>query len=135
MKSQKIPKFNCEKCQYITDNKKDYNKHLFTLKHKMETMETFKETEKIPLLNECDCGMKYVTRNGLWKHKKKCNLRKSSKKEYNECNNIPEKDLLCKLVESTEIIKNKDDMIIDLQKQLIESLNKQQSIQSANVFE
>ena len=127
MKTQKNSKYICDNCQFVSDNKNDYRRHLLTLKHKMETMETFKETEKIAFLNECDCGMKYVTRNGLWKHKKKCNLHESSKKEYNECNNIPEKDLLCKLVESTEIIKNKDDMIIDLQKQLIESLNKQQS--------
>ena len=37
-KSQFIPKnpkkFNCEICDYNTFNKKDYNKHLQTLKHK-----------------------------------------------------------------------------------------------------
>jgi hypothetical protein len=101
MKSQKIPKFNCEKCQYITNNKKDYNKHLLTLKHNIETMETFKETEKIPILHMCVCGMKYVTRNGLWKHKKKCNISEDNTNEYNECNNVSEKELLCKLAVST----------------------------------
>ena len=33
--SLKIPKeFICKKCHYITCNKKDYNKHLLTEKHK-----------------------------------------------------------------------------------------------------
>ena len=33
-KSQKIAFFFCEKCEYSTHNKTDYNKHLLTLKHK-----------------------------------------------------------------------------------------------------
>ena len=27
--------FSCEKCDYITSNKKDYNKHVNTTKHKI----------------------------------------------------------------------------------------------------
>ena len=35
-KSPKIPKiFECEICEYSTCNKKDYDKHLSTRKHKM----------------------------------------------------------------------------------------------------
>ena len=37
-KSQKVPKnpkkYFCEFCNYNTSNKKDFNKHLLTLKHK-----------------------------------------------------------------------------------------------------
>jgi hypothetical protein len=33
----KNPKFNCEKCNYITNNKKDFNKHLDTSKHKSQS--------------------------------------------------------------------------------------------------
>ena len=29
----KIPKYECKLCDYTTDNKKDYNKHILTLKH------------------------------------------------------------------------------------------------------
>ena len=29
----KIPKYECNLCDYTTDNKKDYNKHTLTLKH------------------------------------------------------------------------------------------------------
>ena len=33
----KNPKFNCEICKYITNNKKDYTKHLDTSKHKSQS--------------------------------------------------------------------------------------------------
>jgi len=33
----KNPKYNCENCKYITNNKKDYNKHLTTAKHKSQS--------------------------------------------------------------------------------------------------
>ena len=39
--SQKIPKiFLCETCDYNTSNKKDFNKHLSTDKHKTEENNT-----------------------------------------------------------------------------------------------
>ena len=39
--SQKIPKnFLCETCDYNTSNKKDFNKHLTTDKHKNEENNT-----------------------------------------------------------------------------------------------
>ena len=36
-KTPKNPKYFCEKCKFITDNKKDYDRHIMTRKHKMET--------------------------------------------------------------------------------------------------
>lgn len=34
-KSQKIPKiYECKNCNYLSCNKKDYNKHIETIKHK-----------------------------------------------------------------------------------------------------
>ena len=55
---QKIPlKFCCEKCNYNTSVKKDFNKHLMTLKHKNN--ENYNENiPKIPLLFTCDCVKK-----------------------------------------------------------------------------
>ena len=35
-KPQKPQKFLCENCNFITSNKKDYSRHLMTLKHKKE---------------------------------------------------------------------------------------------------
>ena len=82
-KSQFIPKnpkkFNCEFCDYNTCNKKDYNKHLQTLKHKkLSNSDTIVTNSDIngdkSQINifECICGKKYKYRQGLSYHKSKC---------------------------------------------------------------
>ena len=73
---QKIPKYSCEYCKYITNNKKDYNKHLSTLKHiKLNDSQLFttEKSPEIPNLYKCNfCDKSYKYRDGLWRHKKKC---------------------------------------------------------------
>jgi hypothetical protein len=70
---KKIPRnpkeFTCEKCNYITSSKKDYNKHLLTAKHKIVT--NYGTTKPLPYI--CECGKQYKYRQGLSNHKKKCN--------------------------------------------------------------
>jgi hypothetical protein len=70
--SKKLPNFSCEKCKYNTSNKKDYNKHILTTKHKILTS----TIEKIPKTYICDCGKEYKHASSLSYHKKKCNLKK-----------------------------------------------------------
>ena len=76
--------FYCEKCDYLTSNKKDYNKHINTIKHNSNDFQSQnpQKSPKIPTL-ECLCGKKYKDYSGLWRHKKKCNL------INNENNNPP----------------------------------------------
>ena len=83
----KIPKFFCEKCNYKTDNKKDYKKHTMTAKHKMETE---RKSDKSPQHYECGCGRRYQNSSGLWKHKKKCNAISNSNLLYQPeaCNEV-----------------------------------------------
>ena len=60
------PKFHCEKCDYSCSKKRDFNKHLSTLKHKKATLSTEKSSHHI-----CsNCNKEYKDRTGLWKHKK-----------------------------------------------------------------
>ena len=42
-------KFNCKKCDYHTNNKKDFNKHLATIKHKRKHMDNI----EIPKCRTC----------------------------------------------------------------------------------
>ena len=73
--SQKIPlKYACEACDYSTCNKKDYNKHLLTDKHKKHDMSTDfnNKSQEIPNHSVCECGKIYKERSGLWRHKQKC---------------------------------------------------------------
>ena len=72
-KSPKIPtEFICEKCYYNTCNKKDFNRHLLTNKHRMLT-NIDNKIPKIPKKEfRCECGKLYKYRQSLSVHKKKC---------------------------------------------------------------
>ena len=74
-------KYICEKCNFISCDKKDYNKHILTSKHKNTTFvdisftnlgKKTEKTENIKILS-CNCGKQYKSRQGLYAHKKKCN--------------------------------------------------------------
>jgi len=75
--SPKIPKYNCELCGIKTNNKKDYNKHLLTLKHKNRTNLGILEQNIPTFTYNCEnCGKNYKARNSLWYHKRKCDVNK-----------------------------------------------------------
>lgn len=68
---------NCDfKCSYLSD----WRRHLTTRKHKTNhdgnKMEIF--NEKKTIFYECNCGKKYTTNSGLWKHKKNCKEQNSN---------------------------------------------------------
>ena len=71
-----LPKFSCEKCNYNTNNKKDYGKHLLTSKHLKLT--SVNQNTGIININSpthfiCNnCNKIYTSRVGLWKHNKLC---------------------------------------------------------------
>ena len=77
-KSPKIPKkYTCDLCDYKTSNKKDYSKHLLTLKHQNNAKGNIleiKEITKSPKHTKykCECGKICKTTSGIWKHKMKC---------------------------------------------------------------
>ena len=76
MSDTKTPKnpceYICKLCDFKCSNKKDYNRHLLTAKHKLMTTDDDK-TPKNPAAYICDCGKSYKHRQGLSLHKKKCN--------------------------------------------------------------
>ena len=59
--------FICSKCDFKCSYLSDWSRHLVTRKHQTETNGNQMETNY-----ECDCGKKFITNSGLWKHKKKC---------------------------------------------------------------
>lgn len=80
----KIPTFFCcKKCDYNTSSKKDYNKHLLTLKHKKLTNGNENTYKKIPQHN-CICGKAYTHRQSLNNHKKICDYSLDNNVESNE---------------------------------------------------
>jgi hypothetical protein len=90
---EKSHSFHCIICHYYTCNKKDYNKHINTNKHKINVCqsENPQKSPKIPTC-ECLCGKKYKDYSGLWRHKKKCCFENNEKPDNNENINKKEPD-------------------------------------------
>jgi hypothetical protein len=71
--------FYCETCDYGTSKKSSFVNHIASAKHKRITNELQmgqKEDKNMLDIIEtfiCSCGKQYQHRQGLWKHKKKCN--------------------------------------------------------------
>ena len=63
-RKKKSPKFSCEKCDFYTSDKKDWKRHVLTLKHRGYHVGN---TYMCGL-----CGKKYSYRSGLSRHKKNC---------------------------------------------------------------
>jgi hypothetical protein len=110
---QKIFKYLCEYCEYTSRNKKDYNKHLLTLKHKSFVNETIlkqkspeipKNPQVLPKLS-CICGKIYNSRTTLWRHKKQCFQEVIPDDKLSE-DNLSDKDLIMLLIKENSELKN-----------------------------
>jgi hypothetical protein len=98
--------YNCNNCDYTTSNKFDYNKHLLTAKHLKVTLGDPKvaKNRNYNLNHICsNCNKVYVSRNGLWKHKKSCDTKNC--KETNDTNQF---ELFTEVIKTTviELMKN-----------------------------
>ena len=69
-----IKLFNCEICQYTTNVKCNYLKHLLSSKHLKTTNNNDKVSISIKKQYKCMiCDKSYNDRAGLWRHNKMCN--------------------------------------------------------------
>ena len=67
--------FHCIKCEYFTEHKNNWNKHLVTKKH-LQLHNQVKKNSTIKTSNyDCEhCGKSYKYLSGLSRHKLKCNV-------------------------------------------------------------
>ena len=72
--------FKCINCDYVTNRKSQYDRHLLTSKHRRITMDNKMDNENVPKNKqyECVCGKCYNYMSGLSKHKTKCEFKKKS---------------------------------------------------------
>jgi hypothetical protein len=68
----KKSQYYCEQCDIKTPSKKDFDKHLLTAKHKKKCKHLQNDSSNLHDFN-CLCGKIYKYRQGLQKHKKRCN--------------------------------------------------------------
>jgi hypothetical protein len=73
-KNPKTPKmYECKHCEFNTSNKKDYGKHLLTVKHLKYSVKPELITVKVEKPNfKCECGHSYAYSSGLCRHKVVC---------------------------------------------------------------
>lgn len=126
-----IPKINyrffCNLCNFKTNNKRDYNKHLLTLKHQQVTIVNNELTNytNTNYAFECEkCTKEYKSRVGLWKHRKICNpqnisllVDKLPDKDDTQFNKNNTEDLIQYLMKENSEFKQ---LIIDQNKQIID---------------
>jgi hypothetical protein len=126
--SKKLANYSCEKCDFNTSSKNDFNRHNKTIKHLSNGSQclAIEKTQKTHY--ECACGKLYQDNSGLWRHKKKCNYNldtndTNSNNSNNSNNIINDNTLLTNLV--IEVVKNNS----DLQKQCVELQKQNQEFQ------
>jgi hypothetical protein len=111
--SEKLGGYSCEKCDFNTCNKNDYNRHLKTKKHNSNDFQSFSMEKTQKNSYTCDCGKTYKDNSGLWRHKKNCKIDYNVDTEENIIignNEISEKDLIMLIVkQNTELIKENNE--------------------------
>ncbi len=97
-----VYKYVCEKCNFKTCNKYNYSKHILSLKHKKQEM----DSEKCEKMYYCNCGKKYKYDTGLYKHKKKCQGEKKEENTIIQSDNKDDmKDLVFKLINENQKLR------------------------------
>jgi hypothetical protein len=121
--------FLCKKCNYKCSKKYNWDRHLSSTKHNKVTY-----SEQIGAINEqneqkiekqikkkfvCNyCEKHYESRNGLWKHKQKCNYEEEN--EITNTNEPSDKELIMLLINDNKEFKQ---LIIDVCKEKDEYKN------------
>lgn len=134
--------FNCKSCDYMTSSKKDFNKHLTTRKHQKMTLGLQNDDEfsqKNPY--KCECGGKYKYRQGLWRHKKICDFKKSSECSENLNDDISEVNILTELIkdvvkQNLDVVKQNQDVVKqnqELTNKIIDICSQPNTISNSNI--
>uniref|UniRef100_A0A6C0BVT7 C2H2-type domain-containing protein n=1 Tax=viral metagenome TaxID=1070528 RepID=A0A6C0BVT7_9ZZZZ len=123
-------KFICEVCDYKTCRKSQYERHLFTAKHKNTYNDLQNGLQKVPKSSifTCNCGKEYLHRQSLYKHKLVCDLKPENItmtiEEHPPENNQYSGDFILELLKQNQEFK---ELIIEQNKQMLE-LSKDRNI-------
>jgi hypothetical protein len=143
---KKNPSFyECKICNFLSFNKKDYRRHIFTRKHLDNVAGNVgklcgKPQKSNTSTFNCSCSREYKTLSGLWKHKKLCNFIENNMDTNNQqiSNQITPELVLSVLHQNKEVLEqNKEltNLVLEQNKTIIElAKNSQgQTINSHNI--
>ena len=104
--------YTCNYCHFKCSYKCDWDRHILSNKH-IRLIKTNISIEKNEKLIICTCGKKYKHLSSLCKHKKKCSVKYSTKKECD----IDENDNETDTENDDELQHNNSNMILEILKQ------------------
>lgn len=120
-------KYVCEKCDFNTSKKSNYTEHLKSKKHALALFSDDcdkKLTENQPSLDKkyicVNCQKIYLSRNGLWCHKKKCNNPEEQTQQTNNIAPLITPELIVELIKDNSEMKK---LMIELCKNGITNTN------------
>ena len=120
--------FICIFCDYKTSRKSQLDRHILTTKH----LKLTSEDGKVPQhMHNCICGYEYKSRQGLWKHKKICEVPNSSKNLNDDSSEVK---ILTELIK--DVVKQNQDVIKqnqDLTNKMIDICSKPNNISNSNI--
>jgi len=129
MSTEKVLKstdvFFCEVCDYSSNRKSQYNRHLFTPKH-IKSTNVNEKVQKSTAEFICSCGKKYKERSGLWRHNTKCKTQNNYENKI-ENTEFSKEQFFTILKQNTEL----QQLLVEQGKTIIE-LSKNNQINSNN---
>ena len=126
MDNIKVPKnpttFVCEKCDYRTHHKRDYEKHILTAKHNKITNDNIEVQKSTNKNIVCICGKEYNNRHNLSRHKKTCNYEEKPVPTLapTPVTNIIDMSMIIDIIKENKEIKN---ILMEQNKQVLEQNN------------
>ena len=116
MENAENAKFSCNLCDFKCCKNADWLRHTSTQKHIYRHNGNFLETAEMKKCADhiCDCGKKYETKSGLWKHQKIC---KNEKKDLKEEEIAAMKEIMKYLMKENSEMKT---MMMDQQSMMLE---------------
>jgi len=118
--------FECKLCDYITNKKYNYDKHLLTQKHAYFQNETPRNG-----IHCTKCDKEFKSRSGMWKHEKACKIAKPVTIQHVLESNTSLTNIIVKQQEEQEKLI---DQIREQQKQLNELIPRIGNVINIQVF-
>jgi hypothetical protein len=117
----------CTDCNYRTERKQHFNRHLETIKH-VSTVRHNKSDKNQKYV--CKCGKTYTYKSGLCKHKKKCNYDdyhddndNNYEYEFVEENEDNKSQMILTLIRQNDEFKQ---MLVEQNKKIMEMMNERE---------
>jgi len=124
-------KYFCKKCAFSTSNKKDYEKHLLTKKHKNQYLSIKKSIQ-----HNCEiCNKTYKDASGLWRHNKKFHnnivYKKNPKSKTSSKKSELDSELVLKVLEENKELRK---LLTSQQEQISDLIPKVGNNNTSNQF-